>query len=242
MRNKIKKFILFYFLTLSAPLYSYGPQGEIFAINASAGLPQLIGLEFNFIGMDKFQAGFGYGIFPINSYIQDGLEISDLAIDSSYSIRPTTDFNLSAPSIFIRYFPNTTGLFWQLSYTSWNFGASISGSLIDSENEVTIFEKAIAGNLDITINNIGGLIGYQTYLENNFYLQGAVGAAYLLSATPSISVNGEFSKVQSFIPSLSSEFEIAKKNTVTEIQHQLDKLMSEYRFLPLFFISLGKTF
>lgn len=240
MKTTIITFILAFFFIHFA--YAEGRSGKNFSLAFDVGLPQLIGLEASYIGVPFFEIGLSYGNIPVNKYIGDNVSIDAVAIDANYSVLPTTSFTLTAPSIFLRYYPNNEKFYFQITYTKWKLGTSISGNLIDSTGK-TILSNALSGDVSIDLPSLDLIIGLKGFINDVFFFNIGVGIAYMLEAKHQVSIGGKFSFVQSILdPSLQDEYEAAKTLAENELKTSLDNFRQEIPLLPLAFLSFGRTF
>lgn len=238
------KFFIVPFLCLYvSSLYAADRFNNNWSVAIDGGLPHLIGFEASFIGLHYLEVGIGYGSLPLNRFIGDSIDVTPVAIDDQYSVRPTTSFKLTAPTFFLRYFPAGSGIYFQAAYSKWKLGTTISGDLLDSNTENVVLNSALSGNVKIDFSNISLMLGYQGEITDGFFLSGALGVAFLLKPETSVAIGGQFSLVQAFLDdSQVQDYENAKDDIQNDLTNELNDLVDQMPIVPVIYISFGRTF
>lgn len=210
-----------------------------FSLDVVAGLPQLIGVEVGFTGIKKLQIGAGFGFLPVNSILGDKADIPPQPLNATFSLDPSNDFSMIAPSAYIRFFPTANRIFLQLSFAYWQLSDDISGDLLSLG--FVVMKDAVTGKADVKVANLSLIVGYKVNLKQNLFFSVGAGVSYLLSATSSIEIGGDYASVASVIPGLSTEFEIAKQSAKEDLENTVEDLKNDYKLLPVAFVNLGIT-
>ena len=214
-------------------------------INGIAGFPQMLGLEFRYLGLNPIHFGVSFGSLPINSILNSQITLEpiplDLSLGDTYYMYPFTSYQALSTSVFTRYCFGEGGFFFQLMYTSWSFSASVSGSL-QNETLGTSFGGAISGSASLNQAMVTPSFGYQFYIFDDLFMEFALGASILTKPTRSISLGGTAIAALMLLPGGEEEFEKAKTQIETQYNDAIDTLDRTLKILPAISIGLGWSF
>ncbi|MGZ3710000.1 MAG: hypothetical protein ACXVBC_13855, partial [Bdellovibrionota bacterium] len=208
-------------------------------------IPDLTGVEFRFVRLGIFEFSGSFGIFPINSFVQNAVKLGptpvDLSTGHAYNLYPSSIYYMNTLGAAIRCFPFSHGLFFKAQFTSVNLGASISGSLKD-ETTATDLGNVITGSLGINQLMVGLSVGYQWVWFQRMLFELSLGADYLVPATSSVSATGDVAKIAAFAPGGGTAF----NGAVTQVQNGVASAVGAYssllKVLPTAMIAIGVVF
>ncbi len=237
--------ILGFLLGPSSAAESAHFSGKSFGLSLTGGFPDFIGLDLAYLGWSPFVLGISFGSAPIQTILSSKIPLDPIPVDFSlpdqYSLIPNANFNLYSVSAYLKYFFSKSGFYIELLTANLTFGANVGGDLKNETSEVTSY-SVVNGSARLNQVIIGMMGGFHAMVLSNLFIEGALGAGYLIFPVYSISIGGTISNVIGIVPNGEQTFNDAKLQIQTSFDSAMTAYRSSIKVLPLAFVNIGITF
>lgn len=224
---------------------SQRPNNRDIGIEASAGIPELVGLRLSYLRISHLILGGGFGTFPVNSFLKSKIQLSPTPIQMSsggpYNMYPSATYTVMGFHAFLKYFPFESGWFSSFEYASLGARGVFSGDL-KNESTGKISGGALSGDFQYTQPILAFTLGYEFYIQQRINISFGIGVGYLPKSTYTLSMGGTASSIAPLDPVADQSFENSKQEIQAQTAAGVAALQNSFKFIPSIYLTIGWLF
>jgi hypothetical protein len=207
----------------------------------TAGVPHLLGVETGHFLFNEIQIGAAFGFLPVNSFLQEKVRVKNVNLNDEIFLSPSAEYQMLAPSVFLRIYPFDSAFFSQVGYSIWFLRADAVGDL-QSQSLGMLVPEAVSGSAEVDLPVASVMVGYEFIRSAGIFAFASVGFQYLLNPRTRVNLDGGLVASDESLKGLEEEFNKASDDAELRLNERMNKLRDENRVLPAAIVSVGFEF